>query len=121
MGNSNLSAIVSGREFQQSACNSAVIGWHPDASVPCKPPVRVDQTDASDHPVGLVEKREIFVNLDLNPLEMKLPRRAVARAADEGLLDATTALKRICQFDVLRWKAEEAERDAKDEMQSNAF
>lgn len=116
MGNSNLSAIVSGREFQQSACTSAVIGWHPDASVPCKPPVRVDQTDASDHPAWLVKKEEIFVTVTLNPLELKLLRRAVARAADEGLLDASTALKRICQFDVLRWKAEEAERDAKDKM-----
>jgi hypothetical protein len=49
---------------------------------------------------------EVLVRM--NTLELKLFRRALAKAADEGLLDATVAVRRICELDVLRWEAEEA-------------
>lgn len=47
------------------------------------------------------------VTVTMNPIELKLFRRALARAADEKLLDRTWALQRICALDVLRWNAEE--------------
>ena len=50
---------------------------------------------------------EVFVTVAMNPLELKLFRRALAKAADEGVLDRTYALNRICELDVLRWEAEE--------------
>jgi hypothetical protein len=50
---------------------------------------------------------EVFVTVAMNPLELKLFRRALAKAADEGVLDRTCALNRICALDVLRWEAEE--------------
>jgi hypothetical protein len=49
---------------------------------------------------------EVLVRM--NALELKLFRRALAKAVDEGLLDATVAVRRICELDVLRWEAEEA-------------
>ena len=50
---------------------------------------------------------EVFVTVAMNPLELKLFRRALAKAADEGVLDRTYALNRSCALDVLRWEAEE--------------
>lgn len=50
---------------------------------------------------------DVNVVVNLNPLELKLLRRAIARAADEGQIDRTSALKRICELDALRWKEEE--------------
>lgn len=50
---------------------------------------------------------EIQVTVTMNPLELKLFRRALAKAADENLLDRTATLQRICALDVLRWNAEE--------------
>jgi hypothetical protein len=49
----------------------------------------------------------VAVTVTMNPLELKLFRRAVAKAADEGQLERTAALKRICELDTLRWKEEE--------------
>jgi hypothetical protein len=50
---------------------------------------------------------EVEVTVTMNPLELKLFRRALAKAADDHLLDPTLALRRICALDVLRWNAEE--------------
>jgi hypothetical protein len=50
---------------------------------------------------------DVYVTVTMNPIELKLFRRALARAADEKLLDRTWALQRICALDVLRWNAEE--------------
>ena len=50
---------------------------------------------------------DFSVTVTMNPLELKLFRRALAKAADEGVLDRTYALNRICELDVLRWEAEE--------------
>ena len=50
---------------------------------------------------------EIEVTVTMNPVELTLFRRALAKAADEHLLDRTWALQRICALDVLRWNAEE--------------
>jgi hypothetical protein len=50
---------------------------------------------------------EVTVTVEMNPLELVLFRRALARAADEGQIEATEALGRICQLDSLRWDAEE--------------
>lgn len=50
---------------------------------------------------------EVCVTVTMNPLELKLFRRVLAKAADEGLLERTAALHRICALDVLRWEAEE--------------
>jgi hypothetical protein len=50
---------------------------------------------------------EVEVTVKMNPLELNLFRRALAKAADDGLLDFTWALNRICALDVLRWNAEE--------------
>lgn len=50
---------------------------------------------------------EIEVTVTMNPLELKLFRRALAKAADDGLLNRTVALRRICALDVLRWNAED--------------
>jgi len=50
---------------------------------------------------------ERLVTVTMNPLELKLFRRALAKAADEGELERTAALQRICELDVLRWEAEE--------------
>ena len=49
---------------------------------------------------------EVLVRM--NTLELKLFRRALAKAADEGLVDAKVAVRRICELDALRWEAEEA-------------
>lgn len=49
---------------------------------------------------------EVLVRM--NALELKLFRRALAKAADDGLLEPTVAVRRICELDVLRWEAEEA-------------
>jgi hypothetical protein len=49
---------------------------------------------------------EVYVTVTMNPVELTLFRRALARAADEKLLDRTWALQRICALDVLRWDAE---------------
>lgn len=50
---------------------------------------------------------DVFVTVTMNPLELKLFRRALAKAADDGVLDRTYALNRICELDVLRWEVEE--------------
>ncbi len=50
---------------------------------------------------------EVFVTVTMNPQELKLFRRALAKAADEKLLDRTLALTRICELDALRWDAED--------------
>jgi hypothetical protein len=50
---------------------------------------------------------EINVTVTMNPFELVLFRRALAKAADDHLLDRTWALQRICALDVLRWNAEE--------------
>ena len=50
---------------------------------------------------------DFSVTVTMNPLELKLFRRALAKAADDGLLDRTYALNRICELDVLRWEVEE--------------
>jgi hypothetical protein len=50
---------------------------------------------------------EVMVTVTMDPLELKLFRRALAKAVDDGLLERTPALHRICALDVLRWKAEE--------------
>ena len=50
---------------------------------------------------------EVCVTVTMNPLELKLFRRALAKAADEGALNRSYALNRICELDVLRWEAEE--------------
>ena len=55
---------------------------------------------------------EIEVTVTMNPVELTLFRRAVAKAADEHLLDRTWALQRICALDVLRWNAEEKTKKA---------
>ena len=53
---------------------------------------------------------EVEVTVTMNPLELKLFRRALAKAADDRLLDPSMAMKRICALDVLRWDAEEKEQ-----------
>lgn len=50
---------------------------------------------------------EVFVTVKMSSLELKLFRRAVAKAVDEGQMEWTEGLHRICELDVLRWKAEE--------------
>ena len=50
---------------------------------------------------------EVTVTVEMNPLELVLFRRALARAADEGQIVASEALGRICELDALRWDAEE--------------
>ena len=50
---------------------------------------------------------EVLVKVSLSATELKLLRRALAKAADDGLLDRTAALKRICALDRMRWDAEE--------------
>ncbi len=50
---------------------------------------------------------QALVTVTMTPLELKLFRRALAKAADQNLLDRTEALRRICALDVLRWEAEE--------------
>jgi len=47
------------------------------------------------------------VTVTMNPFELVLFRRALAKAADDHLLDRTWALQRICALDVLLWNAEE--------------
>ncbi|HEX7727477.1 MAG TPA: hypothetical protein VF392_00465 [Terracidiphilus sp.] len=54
---------------------------------------------------------EVMVTVTMNPLELKLFRRALAKAVDDGLLERTPTLHRICALDVSRWKAE-AEAEA---------
>ena len=49
---------------------------------------------------------EVQVTVTMNPLELKLFRRALAKAVDEQLLDRTATLSRICELDALRWDAE---------------
>jgi hypothetical protein len=56
---------------------------------------------------------EPMVTVTLNPLELKLLRRAIAKAVDDGLLDLNVGTKRICELDVLRHLAEEAGGNAK--------
>lgn len=56
---------------------------------------------------------EVLVTVTMNPLELKLFRRALAKAADEKLLDRTAALSRICELDALRWDAEERSEKTK--------
>lgn len=50
---------------------------------------------------------EVMVTVAMNPLELVLFRRALARAADEGQIQASEALGRICELDSMRWDAEE--------------
>jgi hypothetical protein len=50
---------------------------------------------------------EAQVTVTMNPLELKLFRRALAKAADDGTLERTPTLYRICELDALRWKAED--------------
>lgn len=50
---------------------------------------------------------EVRVRVLMNSLELKLFRRALAKAADDHLLDRTIALSRICELDTLRWEAED--------------
>ena len=50
---------------------------------------------------------EVMVTVTMDPLELKLFRRALAKAVDDGLLERTPTLHRICALDVLRWKAED--------------
>lgn len=52
------------------------------------------------------------VTVTMNPLELKLFRRALAKAADDGLLDAAQALHRVCELDTLRWDAEQRASEA---------
>jgi hypothetical protein len=52
---------------------------------------------------------DVRVTVSMDPLELKLFRRALAKAADDGVLHRTVALSRICELDVLRWNAEDAE------------
>lgn len=52
--------------------------------------------------------RKVSVTVIMNPLELTLFRRALAKAADDGLVNRTVALNRICELDNLRWKAEES-------------
>lgn len=52
---------------------------------------------------------DVRVTVSMDPLELKLFRRALAKAADDGVLHRTMALSRICELDVLRWNAEDAE------------
>lgn len=56
---------------------------------------------------------EPMVTVTLNPLELKLLRRAIAKAVDDGLVDVTAGTKRICELDVLRRIAEQAGGDAR--------
>lgn len=51
---------------------------------------------------------EAMMTITMNVLELKLFRRALAQAADDGLLDTKVAVRRICELDALRWEAEEA-------------
>lgn len=51
--------------------------------------------------------KDLLVTVTMNLLELKLYRRALAKAADDGVLDRTYALNQICALDVLRWEAEE--------------
>ena len=66
---------------------------------------RTEQTANSDANQRTAE--ELLITVAITPLELKLFRRALAKAADEGLLERTAALHRICALDVLRWEAEE--------------
>jgi len=56
---------------------------------------------------------EPLVTVTLNPLELKLLRRAIAKAVDDGLLDLNVGTRRICELDVLRHAAEEAGGNAR--------
>jgi hypothetical protein len=64
-------------------------------------------------PIGLIDRMkgmdmtEVRVTVSMNPLELKLFRRALAKAADEYVLDRNVALSRICELDTLRWDAED--------------
>jgi hypothetical protein len=62
--------------------------------------------------------REAVVTVTMNPLELKLFRRALAEAADKELLGRTAALNRICELDNLRWEAEDNEQLTEDSGQS---
>src|SRR5208337_1514311 len=93
---------------QNNAGLCARISWHVYANIPCKPALPLNPPLASDPPGEQnCKEKEVMVTVDLNPLELKLLRRAIARAADEKLIDATAALNRICALDALRWEVEE--------------
>jgi hypothetical protein len=58
------------------------------------------------------EVKQVFVTVTMTPLELKLFRRALAKAADQDILDRTLALRRICELDLLRWDAEDRAEEA---------
>jgi hypothetical protein len=101
------STVVSGGKAQKAEFTNAGMSWNPDASFTCKPPLQLPSQNDTNLPAWLTEQKEVIVTVGLNPLELKLLRRAIAHAADEHLLDATLALNRICALDALRWEAEE--------------
>ena len=53
------------------------------------------------------------VAVQLNPLELRLLRRAIAKATDEGAIGWNQGLSRIAELDVLRWNALDDERQKK--------
>jgi hypothetical protein len=55
---------------------------------------------------------DLNVKVTMTLPEMKIFRRALAKAADDGVVDARVALSRICELDELRWQAEEGAPDA---------
>jgi hypothetical protein len=54
---------------------------------------------------------EVNVTVTLNPLELKLLRRALAKAVDDGDLEVRTAAARICELDMLRWAEQDRQQD----------
>lgn len=50
---------------------------------------------------------EMRFTVKMNALELKLFRRALAKAADDNLLNRGVALRRIGELDKLRWEEED--------------
>lgn len=101
-------AVVGQQEPSSIAGITASIGWHVVAGTPYQPFMQSDLPHASNMPAEPdFSEKEVIVKVGLNPRELVLLRRAIARAADDGLLDRTLALNRICALDAFRWEAEE--------------